>query len=173
MNVLKGIPPALYPGYRMNLAPLVESMSLSLFGPRMAPLVLEKEDAITVDPVIENGMLENGFQVMTHEADDDQMHLLEHTAAMQEKGGVDPHGTFRDHIAMHQAQMQAKQAQQTALMASGPGTPGSPGGMGMPGSAGTPPGAQPGQPMGAKGPPGMIHPDEMPAAGAVPMPRNM
>jgi hypothetical protein len=173
MNILKGIPPALYKGYRMNLAPLVESMSLSLFGPRMAPLVLVKEDAITLDPVIENGMLENGFQVMTHEADDDQMHLLEHTAAMQEKGGVDPHGTFRDHIAMHQAQMQAKQAQQTALMASGPGTPGSPGGMGMPGSAGTPPGAQPGQPMGAKGPPGMIHADEMPAAGAVPMPRNM
>jgi hypothetical protein len=85
----------------------------------------------------------------------------------------DPHGTARDHIAKHQKQMQKKQdmaAQQQ--MAQGQGLPGTPGGAG-PGAAGAPkPGAQPGQPSNVKGPPGMIHPDSMSAAGAVEMPRQ-
>lgn len=171
MNILKGIPPQMYPGYRLNLSPLIQQMALNLFGPRLAPQVLERVGEITVDPIIENGMLEHGFMVDVHPGDDDQKHLLEHVAELQQKGGVDAHGTFHDHIAKHQMQMQAKAQQQQATQAP-QGTPGSPGGAGQPGAAGTPSGAQPGAPR-PNGPPGMIHPDEMAAAGAVTMPRNM
>jgi len=172
MNVLKGIPPQMYPGYRLNLKPAIEVMALNMFGPRLAPLVFERIVEVTVDPVIENEMLENGFIVDVHPADDDEAHLMEHMQMMRSMGGIDPHGTFKDHVAKHQQQMQMKMQAQTAALQPPGGTPGSPGAMGMPGAAGTPSGAQPGNPR-TKGPPGMIHPDEMPAAGAVEMPRNM
>jgi len=172
MNILKGIPPQMYPGYRLNLKPAIESMTLSMFGPRLAPLIFEKVEGVTVDPMIENTMLENGFMTEVHPADDDELHMTDHMAALQAMGGVDPHGTFRDHIAKHQQQVMMKS--QAAIAAQSGGTPGSPGGMGQPGAAGTPaPGGQADGPRPLRGPPGMIHPDEMAAAGAVGMPRNM
>lgn len=175
MNVLKGIPPQMYPGYRLNLQPAIENMVLSMFGPRLAPLVFERVRDVTVDPAIENQMLANAFIVETHPPDDDEAHLMEHMAALEAMGGVDAHGTFRDHIAKHQQQMQMKaQAQAMSMAPEQQGMPGSPGAMGMPGAAGTPrPGGQVDGPRLMKGPAGMIHPDEMTAAGAVPMPRNM
>jgi len=41
LNVLRGIPPALYPGYRLNLEPAINAMTLGVFGPRMAPRIFE------------------------------------------------------------------------------------------------------------------------------------
>lgn len=176
LNIFKGIPPQMYQGYRLNLQPMLTSLALQLFGPRLAPQTFERIEAITIDPMIENQMLEHGFIVTVYPDDNDQEHLAAHMGALQEIGGVDPHGTFRDHIAKHQEQLQMKmQAQTMAAMGQGQdaqGVPGGPGGMGQPGVAGTPAGAQPGQQR-MKGPPGMIHQDQMPAAGAVEMPRKM
>jgi hypothetical protein len=172
MNVLKGIPPEQYAGYELHLVPLIEAMVINLFGPRLGPQTFRKVENVTVDPAIENDMLEHGFVLDVYPGDDDQMHMMDHMAALQQAGGVDAHGTFKDHIAKHQAQMQMKAQAQMGAQGPQPGAPGSPGGMGQPGSAGTPPGAQVGMPR-VKGPPGMIHQDNMPAAGAVDMPRAM
>jgi hypothetical protein len=172
-NVFKGVPPAMYPGYRLNLAPLMVQMAENAFGPRLAPLIFEDvSDQNTVDPEVENEMLEHGFDVAVHPADDDPGHMAAHMAALRLG---DPHGTIREHIAKHQLQMQAKA--QAAMAAAGPppGLPGAPGGAG-PGVAGTPgpaEGGQPEPPRSVMAPPGMIHPDSMAAAGAVTMPRRM
>lgn len=169
MNVLNGIPPERYAGYELNLAPLIEQMAENLFGPRLAPLIFKKQSPITVDPQLENEMLDHGHVVNVHEADNDEEHLMAHMALAAQTG--DMHGTIREHIGKHQKQLQKKQqAAMQQQMAQG-GLPGVPGG-GGPGVAGTPGGAQPGNPR-MKGPPGMIHPDQMAAAGAPGMPRKM
>lgn len=172
MNILKGIPPQMYAGYELDLKPMIESMVMNMFGPRLGPLTFRKVENVTVDPMIENQMMEHGFLAPVHPGDNDEMHLMDHMAALQATGGIDPHGTFKDHIAKHQQQLQMKAEAQMSAQGPQPGVPGSPGGMGEPGAAGTPAGAQPGG-MRMKGPPGMIHADQMPAAGAVDMPRSM
>jgi hypothetical protein len=169
INVIKGVPPQLYAGYDLDLSPMMVRMVENLFGPREAPLIFKKKQAITIPPELENQMLEYGHVVEVHEADDDMAHLQQHMQLMQLG---DPHGTVRDHIGKHQQQIQKKQqAAMQQQMAQG-GVPGTPGGAG-PGVAGAPkPGAQPGTGRGVKGPPGAIHADRMPAAGAVGMPRQ-
>lgn len=173
VNVIKGVPPQMYEGYELDLAPMIVRMTENLFGPQLAPLIFKKKTALTIPPELENQMLEYGHLVEVHDADNDMQHLQVHMQAMI---GGDPHGTVRDHIAKHQAAMQKKQEaamqMQMAQAEPPPGLPGSPGGAG-PGVAGSPaPGAQPGTVRGMKGPPGMIHQDEMAAAGAVGMPRQ-
>ena len=167
LNVVKGIPPQLLPGRRLNLAPAVDMMMVNLYGSRVAPLIFQDlAKQLSVDPDKENEMLSQGFDLQTHPPDDDPKHMQEHMEGM--KGG-DPHGTFRAHIMRHQAQMQQKsQAQQQQQG----GLPGGPGGAG-PGVAGAPkPGGQPQGPRLLKGPAGMIPPDQLAKAGAVTMPRR-
>jgi hypothetical protein len=170
VNVIKGVPPNMYAGYELDLAPMLVQMAENLFGPRLAPLIFKKKTPITIPPELENEMLEHGHMVDVHEADDDIAHMQSHVQALTATG--DLHGTIRDHLAKHQQQMQKKaDAAMQQQMAQG-GLPGTPGGAG-PGAAGAPkPGGQPGTPRGVKGPPGMIHADQMPAAGAVGMPRQ-
>jgi hypothetical protein len=166
LNVLKGIPPEMYQGYKFNAVPAIVHIVENTFGPRLAPLIFVSErDQLTVDPDIENEMLREGFAVQVHPGDDDAKHIQAHMAVLPS----DQSGQARVHMQRHQLQMQAKAAiaQQKAQ-----GQPGGPGGAG-PGVAGTPkPGSQPQQPRGVRGPPGMIRPDSMPAAGAVGMPRR-
>ncbi len=171
VNVVKGIPPAMYADYELDLSPMIVQMMENLFGPRLAPLIFKRKQVISMDPFVENDMLQNGFKVDVNEADNDQEHLAVHMGLLEaHDDGVDPHGTIRDHIAAHQAQMQAKAQQQQ--LARPAGVPGTPGGAG-PGVAGTPaPGAMPEGPRMMKGPPGMIHPDSMGAADPSQMPRQ-
>jgi len=163
LNVIRGIPPNLYPGYTLNVAPLLVHVAMTTFGPRLAPQIFQPlSEQLAADPETENDMLAQGFEVMVHALDNDGQHIQVHLKA--------PRGPQRDvHIQRHQIQMQQKQA-----AAQGPkGQQGVPGGAG-PGVAGTPvPGAQPALPRQNKGPAGAIRPDSMPAAGAVPMPRKM
>jgi len=164
INVLKEIPPQLYQDYTLNLAPLLKQMAENLFGPRLAPLILVDKNEPSVDPMIENDMLEHGFDVAVHPGDDDQQHMQAHMQLMQ---SGDPHGNVRKHLQMHQQQMQHKA--QAAQMAQG----GGPGGGGNPNGGGAPsPGAQPGAPANMKQMPGAVHPDQMAAHGALPPPRR-
>lgn len=173
LNVLSNIPPNLYPGYRLDMVPLITQIAENSFGPRLAPLIfVDIKAQLSVDPLMENEMLEHGFECEVHEADDDMQHMQAHMAAMRDEG--DPHGTFRAHMMLHQKQMTAKaQAAGPQQMMAGPepqqllAGPGGP-----PGGAGAPqPGGQVEGPRMMKQAPGAIHPDEMVAAGAVPMPR--
>ena len=160
VNVVRGIPPQQYPGYKLNLAPVITQMFENVFGPRIAPLVFSKEDPISVDPMIENEMMEHGFDVKTHAGDDDMQHLQAHMAAMKQT--MDPHGTLRRHMGEHQHQLQMKQQAQAQQ---GQGQPG-----GAPGGPAS--GGQPGPPQSQPGAPGQIPPDQLAAAGAPQMPRK-
>jgi hypothetical protein len=169
MNVIRGIPPQQLNGYQVNLVPVITQLVENTFGPRLAPLIFVKpEDQLPVPVEQENMLLAEGFDVPTHQMDDDQQHVQAHMMAlqsMQATGEGRNAKKFQTHIWRHmqqgqqkqQAAMQAQQAQQGA-----PGMPGGAiGGAARPGVAGTPrPGATPGVPR-PQGPPGMIHPDQM------------
>ena len=169
VNVMKGVPPEMYKGYRINMVPVMTRMSDNAFGHRLAPVVFEKVQGITVNPDLENDLIRQGFETPVHPDDNDQEHMASHLAAARLG---DHNGKFQMHIMAHQMQMQAK-AQAAQQQAQPQGLPGAPGGA-APGVAGTPrPGAQPAGPRLLKGPPGAIPPDQMPRAGVVQMPRKM
>ena len=164
-GVLQKMPPQLYAGYRLNAVPMLTRAVENVFGASLGALVFENvSELYRVDPQEENGMLMQGFPVKTNPLDDDPKHMQEHMAMLQSlQPGSPEEKLTRDHIQHHQQAMQIK-----AIMAmNGPG--GNPGG----GGRGPQPGAQPAGPRGGgKGPPGMIHQDRLPAAGALTMPRK-
>lgn len=156
------IPPDKYPGRKLDVTVPIERLIENAFGPRDAPLIFKDvRDELAVQPEIENEVLKNGFPMPVNPLDDDRKHIQAHTQAMQEFG--DPAKRFAEHIAMHVQAMNGK-AQAMAQAGSTPG--------GAPGGGGPKPGAQPGQPMPGKQPPGAIHQDRMPGAGAMGMPRK-
>ncbi len=168
MNVLKGIPPQLLNGRTLDVTPILEAGTENIFGPEMAPKILiDKRSMYTVSAQAENEMLHNGFQVFTHEADDDPQHLQEHMRGASMSG--DPLGLFKEHMAQHMMQLQKKREMQMQPKPGGaPGGPGGGAGSAPPqGVAGAPrPGALPAPGRPAQNPPGAIQQDQM-ADGAV------
>ena len=167
MNVLRGIPPDQYPGYKLNLVPIMTQLVENLFGPRMAPLIFENmKDQMSLDPMFENSLLAEGIDLAAHPFDDDNQHLQAHMALMQQMGG-DPTGVIRMHIMRHKLSLEQKTAASMQMQTAGEGQPGVPGGalggQAQPGVAGTPRiGAQPQGPRpNGQGPAGMIHRDQM------------
>ena len=161
LNILKEIPPQMYQGYRIDMGPMIAQAVVNQFGPRLAPLTfISIKDDLGVDPMLENEMMEYGHDVPTHPADNDAEHLQAHQQLM---AAGDPHGVIRVHMQKHMMQMAMKTQMQAAQGQGGPQ-----GG----GGGGPQPGASPGMPHAVKGPPGQIHADRMPAAGAVGMPRK-
>lgn len=174
MNVLRGIPPQAYPGYQLQLAPLITHLVEGLFGPRLAPLIfVDMKAQLSLDPMFENTILADGMDMAVHPMDNDNEHLQAHMRLLMEMGG-DPSGVIRVHLQRHKMSMQQKMQQQMMIEQQaggaappGGGAPGVPGGaMGgqpQPGVAGTPRiGAQPAGPRpNGQQPPGAIHRDEM------------
>lgn len=162
LNVIKSIPPQLYPGYTLDATPLLTHLAENAFGARLAPLIFKSvKDQQTVDAKLENEMLGQGFDLAVHPLDNDPEHIKAHMELMKQG---DPMKTVATHIQKHQMSMQLKSMAQ--MMPKGGGQP-------QPGGGGGPkPGSQVAPLRGAKGPPGMIHADRMPAAGAVTMPRK-
>ena len=162
LNVIRGIPPQLYQGYKLDLVPVISQFIEDLFGPRLAPQIFKDiREELTLKPDFENELLKAGYPLVVNPLDDDAQHMQAHMQIMQ---AGDYHGTIREHMMRHQMQMQAKQAQQIAQAAQQM----APGGAGQPGVAGTPRvGASP---AGARsqGPPGMIHQDRMAGQGGPP-----
>lgn len=165
INVVKSLPPETYPDYELDLTPLIIQGTENVFGPRMAPLIFKRKSVISVDPTVENEIMEIGHPATVHPADDDVLHLKAHVLAAQATG--DPRGVIRVHIAKHQDQMQKKAVQQQMSVPSGQQR--KPGGGAQRGPR---PGAQPGGARPAQNPAGAIHADRMPSAGAVDMPRK-
>lgn len=165
LNVVKEIPPQLYQGFRLDLAPVITQIMENTFGPRLAPLVfISIKDDLGVDPAMENDMLEHGFDLPVHPGDNDAQHLQTHQQLM---AMGDPHGTIRAHMQKHMVQM-AMKTQAAAMQQAGGAPPAGPGG----GGGGPQPGSSGGNVHALKGPPGQIHADRMPAAGGMGMPRK-
>ncbi|MEK6591564.1 MAG: hypothetical protein AABZ67_00645 [Pseudomonadota bacterium] len=176
INVIRGIPQQLYQGRTLDVVPFIEHLAENAFGPRLAPLIFKDiREELAADPLEENPLLADGFDLDVHPLDDDMKHLQSHMEAMR---AGDPHRQIEAHMQKHKMAMRMKSAALMGGMLQGPGQPGvpgggQPGGGAAPGVAGTPrPGSQPG-PMRPRGPNGSIHQDRMPAAGAVGMPRKM
>ena len=165
MNVIRGIPPQQLNGYKINLVPIVTQLVENTFGPRLAPMIfMSPEQQMPVPAQQENSLLLSGFEVPTHEMDDDQQHIAAHSAILQDPEGKNlPNAKkTQQHIWSHLQQIQLKQ--QAAQAPQGePGIPGGAmGGQPQPGVAGTPRmGAQPAQATGGQGPPGMIPHDQL------------
>lgn len=173
MNVLRGIPPNMYEGRKIDLTPIIEMLVENTFGPRIAPLVFkDMREQLSIDPEEENRMLERAFDVPTSPFDDDAKHVQAHMKLLMMEGGPevgDPSGVIRVHLQRHQMQMAQKAKAMQPQPQGQPGTPGA----GPPGIAGLPrAGAQPAAPRQGFQPPGAVRPDAMPAAGAVQMPRK-
>lgn len=158
MNVLKQIPPQAYPGYEINLAPVIEHWVENVFGPRLGGRVFtDVRQKLTLEPQFENTILATGMPMAVHPLDNDVEHMQAHMAAFQAEGDLT--GVLREHMMFHQMQMQKKQAammqQQQAMLQP---RPQGGGGGGQP-RAGAAPGGP--RPQG-QGPPGMIHQDRIP-----------
>lgn len=163
VNVLKGIPPQMMNGRRLDLTPMLDAGTENMFGPDIAPKILvDERNMFTVDPAIEDEIMHNGMPAQVHEADQDIAHLQSHMRAASING--DPAGLYKAHMAIHMQAIQSKREKQMAQQPGG--VPGSPGG-GSPGAAGAPrPGAMPapGGPRPAQQPPGAVQQDQMPGA---------
>jgi hypothetical protein len=163
-------------GKKLVLSPLIEQMVINGFGPELgAKTIVDLRETLTVDPEEEDGWMLEGMPAHVHPLDDDMRHMRAHFEALKSTG--DPTGLIRPHMMAHQQQAQQKlqaQAMQQMQMqmqqqgAASPGGPGRP-----PGAAAPQPGASPAGPrLVAKAPPGQIHPDQLPRAGGMPMPRR-
>lgn len=161
-NVLGSLPPDKYPGFKLNLVPIITQMVENVFGPRLAPLIfVDEAKELTIPADVENEwMTEFGMNLAIHPMDDDQQHMQEHAKALQQTG--DPTGTIRTHLARHQMQMQMKQQaalmQRVGQMMGGGGPPG----------GGPRPGAQAKPPRGGQGPAGAPGRDALTAQSGAP-----
>lgn len=155
MNVLRGLPPNVLNGRKLDLGPMIDFLNEAICGPTMAQNVLiDERKKISVPPEMENEFIVNTLPATVSPLDDDIEHIKSHQEAAKTTG--DPTGQFRAHIQAHIKAIQDKQQQQQPK-----GYPGVPGGAG-PGVAGTPrPGAVPAPPRGGQNPPGAIKRDSM------------
>jgi hypothetical protein len=162
VNVIKGLPPQSYEGYKLNMVPFILQLVENAFGARVTPEVFENIKAkLSLDPETENEFLMEGLDLPVHELDEDQEHLKAHLKAMV-RG--DEHGSVRQHMLKHRMQMNQKM-QMAAQSIQGMQGQGGPGGQ-QPG--GPRQGAQPQAPRGGQNPPGAIHADRMQDPGAAP-----
>lgn len=159
VNVLRGVPPAMYPEYELDLSPAINLLVENAFGARLTPKIFKPiRNQLEQNPELENAMMLNGIDLQAHRFDNHQVHMLAHLQALKATG--DPHGTLRVHMFRHHMMMGGGPQMN-------PGTPGIPGGSGpgtpgLPGP-GQPPriGAQPEQATGGQNPPGMIPQDSI------------
>jgi hypothetical protein len=104
LNVFRGIDPKQYPGYELDLRPVLVQVAENAFGPRLAPLVFkDMRSQLSLDPERENALLVDGVEMPVHPLDDHPAHMRAHLAQIEET--KDPTGTLRIHMLNHQKQM--------------------------------------------------------------------
>lgn len=152
MNILRGIPPQMYPGYTLDAQPVIVDLVETAFGPQLGRLVLkDMRSQMSVAPDKENELLDMGHVVSVHPMDNHQEHMQVHSQSLQTEG--DAFGLKMIHLVEHQRALVQQQMAMAAAMQGGGPAPGVPNQ--------TPPGAQPRPPQGAQSPPGMIQQDQM------------
>lgn len=159
MNVLRGLPPNVLNGRKLDLGPMIDFLNEAICGPTMAQNVLvDERKKISVPPDMENEFMVNNIPAFVSPLDDDIEHIRSHQEAAKTTG--DLNGQYRRHIEDHIKAIQEKQQQ--PQQKGYPGIPGSLGGGGPPGVAGTPrPGAVPAGPRNGQQPPGAVNADQM------------
>jgi len=170
-------PSVMEAGKRLNLVPLIAHVVEAAFSPRLAPKIFQDiGDQVSLDPEMENQMMAMGLQPEVSPFDNDPQHMQVH----QQLLAATPPGTPAYNIAFRHQQLHAiamgmkAQAQMQAAMGAQMQQPGGQPRRGGRGPTPSLPGAQPQQPRPLRGPPGALHPDQMPKAGGViPMPRRM
>ncbi|MDE1867088.1 MAG: hypothetical protein KGI08_05190, partial [Thaumarchaeota archaeon] len=153
LNVIRGIPPQMYPEYRLNLGPLLEYMVENLVGSRLGPLTLVPlRNEIGIDPEEENQLLSQKFDLPVHPQDNFQEHMKVHHQLLIQG---DPAGVVRTHMMRHtqmqQAQQQQKMMQQVSALQQASNPPR--------GSRGPRQGARAQAPRGGQNPAGVISQD--------------
>lgn len=170
-NVLRGTPPDQLNGRKVDIGPMLEHITEITCGPRLASYTLiDKRHQLTMNPEMENQLIDNMFPVQVHEMDDDQAHIQSHFQHFQEYLQTHPGQDKISELARGHILSHIENAKKKAMQAMGaqPGLPGTPGGAG-PGLPGQPrPGSANQMPSGPQGPPGVIRPDAM----ATQMPRK-
>lgn len=164
INVIRTIPPQMYQGFRLDLAPAITQLVESAFGPYLAPLVFKDlRSQLSQNPQEESAILLGGMDLPIHPLDDHEQHMATHIQALRSAGPqADQNGSLRIHILQHQSALAQMQAQLAAQLGGMPGQPqpGQPGPEnGVPGQPR--PGAQTAGPRPGQGPAGMIHQDQM------------
>jgi hypothetical protein len=179
LNVARGMSEDLQrAGYLLDPAPALEHAAGNIFGWRMGRLIIKDQRAqLAVDPSLENQMLEQGFDVGVHPMDEDPRHMQVHLPLTRHPNPTVA-ASAKVHMQRHQVQQGMKAQAQAAMQQPGqPGTPplapGMPGQSGRPGPTPPAPGGQAPGPRLLRGPAGAIHPDQLPRAGAVVMPRRV
>ncbi len=161
LNMIRGLPPQMYPDYTFDAQPIILDLVESTFGAQQGRLVLkDMRSMMGVDPQVENGILDLGMNAPVHPMDNDMQHMQVHKQSIEQEG--DLFGMKVIHMKQHeQAAMQKMQAQKAAMDPNG--------GQQQPGAPNpTQPGAQPMAPQGVQGPPGMIPQDQLRDPAAMP-----
>jgi hypothetical protein len=179
LNVARGLSQDLNrAGYMLDPAPALEHAAGNIFGWRMGRLIIKDQRAqLAVDPQLENQMLLEGFDVGVHPMDEDPRHMQTHLPLTRHPNPTVA-ASAKVHMQRHQVQQGMKAQAQAAQQQPQPGMPGQPGLPGQPGQSGQPgptppaPGGMAPGPRLLRGPPGTIHPDQMPRAGAMVAPRR-
>lgn len=172
LGMVTSVPPQMYPGHKINLAPALTHMFTNIFGPRLGPLIfIDEAKQVTLEPQLENEWLQQGMQLFVDPMDNDPEHLKAHNELLEQTDDPDIQRNVQEHMQRHMVQQQMKQTamlqqRMAAMMGQGAPQPGGPPGR---------PGAQPKGPRG-KGQqhPGAAHRDQIgPASGAPPQLRMM
>ena len=171
LNVMKGMaqdPSIQQAGYRINLVPFVRTLAENAFGPRLAPEIFEDvKDKLSYLPELENEMMAEKFEVPVSPADNNPKHIKEHMEFMRAEPDIAVRLIVTRHIEAHQKQMQMQQMAQVMQKLQAMAGQRPQAGPGRPGPQGPAPGGQVGAPRPLRGPPGALHPDQMPKAGGI------
>jgi hypothetical protein len=170
LNVMQNVPPDAIPHYQFTPEPILVDAVESIYGPRIARQALQSiRDLISVDPKVENQMLQLGHAVTVKPMDNPQEHIPAHQQSIQQEG--DPFGQKQAHLIEHKIALQRQMMQQSAMQqGQQPGKPGMPS---QPQGPGARPGAMPSPGRPAQQPPGAIHQDRMSQSDPNAMPRRM
>src|SRR5262249_5132836 len=108
MNVLRGLPPQVLNGRKLDLGPMIDFLNEAICGPTMSQNVLiDERTKISVPPDVENEIMLNDNPAVVSPLDDDVKHIQSHQAAAAQTG--DLAGYFRRHIQEHIKAIQEKQ----------------------------------------------------------------
>jgi hypothetical protein len=169
-NLLMKIPPPLMPHFQLDLEPVICDIVETGFGPRISRLALKDTRAlISVDPKVEDQLMDMGHYVVPHPMDDHQQHISEHMESIKATG--DPKMLKQAHILDHKIAAQ-QQMQQQQMGMQGTPAPQAPGSGAPPGGGQPQAGAIPAQARPAQQPPGAIPPDQMGRGDPSVMPRK-
>jgi hypothetical protein len=154
-------------GKQIDPSSALETAFGRLIGWREArKIVVDISAKLAMDPEIENQMLADKFDVPISPLDDDQKHVPVHQQLLQHPDPV-VRLYAQVHLKRHEIQLGMKN--QAQMQAQGMGQPQPGGGAPQPPN----PGGAAAGPRAMRGPNGMLHPDQMAAAGAAQMPRKM